>query len=150
MAVPYRTITSRHNPKNDYGVNFCSALHWGTGGSAGTRREVVPTQEESRYAMGKQPRWTVLEDVASCRAYARVSLDSVVGSNQTSARLEARVGAEFQRMMPDAVTGSARAVWSARSGRSVVGRFKVLKSSLPEIPQQTAYRRSCKAMWVLR
>jgi hypothetical protein len=49
--------------------------------------------------MGKQPRWTVLEDVASCRAYARVSLDSVVGSNQTSASLEARVGAECQRMM---------------------------------------------------
>jgi hypothetical protein len=128
MADLYRTITSRHNPKNDYGVNFCSALPWGTGGAAGTRR-VVPTQEESRYAMGKQPRWTVLEDVASCRAYARVSLDSVVGSNQTSASLEARVGAEFQRMMPDAVTGSARAVWSARSGRSVVRRFKVVKAA---------------------
>jgi hypothetical protein len=129
MADLYRTITSRHNPKNDYGVNFCSALPWGTGRAAGTRRGVVPTQEESRYAMGKQPRWTVLEDVASCRAYARVSLDSVVGSNQTSASLEARVGAEFQRMMPDAVTGSARAVWSARSGRSVVRRFKVVKAA---------------------
>jgi hypothetical protein len=89
----------------------------------------VPTQEESWYAMGKQPRWTVLEDVASCRTYARVSLDSVVGSNQTSATLEARVGAEFQRMMPDAVTGSARAVWSARPGRSVVRRFKVVKAA---------------------
>jgi hypothetical protein len=109
MADLYRTITSRHNPKNDYEVNFCSALPWGTGGAAGTRR-VVSTQEESRYAMGKQPRGTVLEDVASCRAYARVSLDSVVGSNLTSASLEARVGAEFQRMMPDAVTGSAQAV----------------------------------------
>jgi hypothetical protein len=108
MANLYRTITSRHNPKNDYVVNFCSALPWGTGGAAGTWREVEPTQEESRYAMGKQPRWTVLEDVASCRAYAGVSLDSVVGSNQTSASLEARVGAEFQRMMPDAVTGLAR------------------------------------------
>jgi hypothetical protein len=129
MADLYRTITSRLNPKNDYGVNFCSALPWGTGRAAGTRRGVVPTQEESRYAMGKQPRWTVLEDVASCRAYARVSLDSVVGSNQTSASLEARVGAEFQRMMPDAVTGSARAVWSARSGRSVVRRFKVVKAA---------------------
>jgi hypothetical protein len=124
MADLYRTITSRHNPKSDYGVNFCSALHWGTGEAAGTRREVVPTQEESRYEMGKQPWWTVLEDVASCRAYARVSLDSIVGSNQTSASLEARVGAEFQRMIPDAVTSSARAVWSARSGRSVVRRFK--------------------------
>jgi hypothetical protein len=129
MADLYRTITSRHNPKIDYGVNFCLALHWGTGGAAGPRREVVPTQEESRYAMGKQPRWTVLEDVASCRSYARVSLDGVVGSNQTSASLEARVGAEFQRMMPDAVTGSARAVWNARSGRSVLRRFKVVKAA---------------------
>jgi hypothetical protein len=67
--------------------------------------------------------------VASCRAYARASLDSVVGSNQTSASLEARVGAEFQRMMPDAVTDSARAVWSARSGRLVVRRFKVMKAA---------------------
>jgi hypothetical protein len=125
----YRTKTSRHNPKNDHGVSFCSARHWGTGGAAGTWREVVPTKEESRYAMGKQPRWTVLEDVASCRASARFSLDSVVGSNQTSASLEARVGAEFQRMMPDAVTGSARAVWSARSGRSVVRRFKVVNAA---------------------
>jgi hypothetical protein len=56
MADLYRTITSRHNSKTDYGVNFCSALPWSTGGAAGTRREVVPTQEESRYAMGKQPR----------------------------------------------------------------------------------------------
>jgi hypothetical protein len=52
-----------------------------------------------------------------------------VGSNQTSASLEARVGAEFQRMMPDAVTGSAQAVWSARSGRSVVRCFKVVKAA---------------------
>jgi hypothetical protein len=85
--------------------------------------------------MGKQPRWTVLEDVASCRAYARVSLASVVGSNQTSASLEARVGAEFQRMMPDAVTGSARAVWSARSGLSVV---RSLQSSESVLPKKTA------------
>jgi hypothetical protein len=60
-----------------------------------------------------------------CQSFA----DSVVGSNQTSASLEARVGAEFQRMMPDAVTGSARAVWSAQSGRSVVRRFKVVKAA---------------------
>jgi hypothetical protein len=53
MADLYRTITSRHKFKNDYGVNFCSALHCGTGGAAGTRREVVPTPEESRYAMRK-------------------------------------------------------------------------------------------------
>jgi hypothetical protein len=46
MAGLYRTITSRHNPKNDYGVNFCSARHWGTEGAAGTRKEVVLTQEE--------------------------------------------------------------------------------------------------------
>jgi hypothetical protein len=57
------------------------------------------------------------------------SLDSVVGSNQTSASLEARVGAEFQRMMPDAVTGLARVVWSALSCRSVVRRFKVVNAA---------------------
>jgi hypothetical protein len=52
-----------------------------------------------------------------------------MGSNQTSASLEARFGAEFQRMMPDPVTGSARAVWRARSGRSVVRRFNVVKAA---------------------
>jgi hypothetical protein len=48
---------------------------------------------------------------------------------QTRLRQVWRRGLEFQRMMPDAVTGSARAVWSARSGRSVVRRFKVVKAA---------------------
>jgi hypothetical protein len=79
--------------------------------------------------MVKQPGWTTLEDVASCRAYVTLSLDSIVGSNQTSVTLEARVGTEFQRMMLDVVIGTARLVWSARSVRSVVRRFKVVKEA---------------------
>jgi hypothetical protein len=51
-----------------------------------------------------------------------VALDSVVGSNQMSESLDALVRAEFQRMISDALTGLACAVWSALSGRSAVLR----------------------------
>jgi hypothetical protein len=79
--------------------------------------------------MGRQPRWIAAEDVASCRAYLRVSEDPIVGSNQTSSALEDLVGAEFERLVPSTLEGAAREVWLARSGRSVVRRFKLIKAA---------------------
>jgi hypothetical protein len=92
----------------------------------------TPNANETRLAntsMGKQPRWIAAEDVASCRAYLRVSEDPVVGSNQTSGALEARVGAEFEQLVPSTLAGAAREVRLARSGRSIVRRFKLIKAA---------------------
>jgi hypothetical protein len=62
-------------------------------------------------------------------AYLRVSEDPIVGSNQTPGALEERVGAEFERLVSSTLKGSAREVWLARSGRSVVRRFKHMKAA---------------------
>jgi hypothetical protein len=69
------------------------------------------------------------EDVASCRAYLRVSEDPIVGSNQTSGALEVRVEAEFEQLVPSTLEGAACEVWLARSGRSIVRRFKLVKAA---------------------
>jgi hypothetical protein len=95
--------------------------------SADAKRE---PDKQHRHKIGKQPRWMGTEDVvASCRAYLRVSEDPIVGSNQTSATLEDRVGAEFERLVPTSLVGAAREVWLGRSGRSVVRRFKLIKAA---------------------
>jgi hypothetical protein len=94
--------------------------------SADAKRE---PDKQHRHKMGKQPRWMGTEDVASCLAYLRVSEDPIVGSNQTAATLEDRVGAEFERLVPTSLEVAAREVWLARSGQSVVRRFKLIKAA---------------------
>ncbi len=79
--------------------------------------------------MGKQRKWSSEENVATCRAFTCVSVDSIVGSNQSSGKLEVRVCDAFQSPVPETVRGQARVVWLARTPRSIVRRYKTVKTA---------------------
>jgi hypothetical protein len=59
----------------------------------------------------------------------RIRDDPIVGSNQTSGALEAEVEAEFAQVVPSTLVGAARQVWLARSRRSIVRGFKLIKAA---------------------
>lgn len=79
--------------------------------------------------MGRQPKWSLEEDVGCCRAFLRASEDPVVGANQKMADLEKLVEEAFRALMPDGLTETARAQWTSRGGRPIVRRYKQVKAA---------------------
>lgn len=83
--------------------------------------------------MGKQARWSPAEDIACCRSYLRVSEDPLVGANQGKEVFEARVQVQFARLVPEEADAKQNEIRFARSGRSVVHRYKQIKTACMEL-----------------
>jgi hypothetical protein len=75
--------------------------------------------------MSKGPNFTTAEDVLLARAWAKASLDSTVGNNQTSSQFWAKVYAFFKEMhAQDRSVAGGAAFNEQRTMQSMITRWK--------------------------